>query len=238
MAGVLGGLVASLAGIKPKINGGQVFQDSTYIYHLIDSSQNIQILESITNLLIIAVGGGASGTYPGATSMGVGGFGGSLNTGTQTVSAGTLAVTIGAGGGYSFNSNSNPGSSTSFSGVSASGGSGTTSGAGVNGNNTQSAAVLAVKAYWGTDANSYRGVVDQGYLRGGGAGAINSTTPNLGGLGGGGKGLHNDGTGAGSPQSGLYATGGGGGGGGGISGLLSAAGPNGGSGVVILRYLK
>ena len=167
-------LAGNIAYSPPKISGGTVFTDASYTYHVIDSSQNIQVLESIGNILIITVGGGASGTYPGSTSLGSGGSGGGYNFSTTNVSPGTYTVTVGAGGGYSFNSNSIPGTSTSAFGVSASGGSGTSAGAnsnGVDGTNTHSSTVLAVKAYWGTDANSYRGVVDQGYLRGGGAGA-------------------------------------------------------------------
>lgn len=230
-------LAGNMAYSPPKISGGTVFQDATYIYHLIDSSGNIQVLQSITNMLIIVVGGGASGTYPGSSSLGAGGSGGGYNFGTTNISPGTYTVTIGAGGGYSFNSNSISGTSSSFSGVSASGGSGANAGSGsngVNGVNTHSSTVLAIKGYWGADTEAYRGVADQGYLAGGGAGATNSTTGTLGGLGGGGRGFYN----GGSPYSGLYAAGGGGGGGGGIPGYGSAAGPNGGSGVVILRYLK
>ena len=208
------------------------YTDQYYVFYG-PGSATVTSLTNSNNCIKMMVGGGASG----AMGTGVGGDGANVHNSDShsftTNEAHTL--TNGAGGNYSFNNSNNNGTSTSFDGDSAGGGVGT-GGNGANGSTNGSTIMQAIYAhlpYWNQPNQDpyylvYRGI-QSGYLGGGGSN-ISSGSVNLPGVGGGGRGIYN----AGGAQAGLHLSGGGGGGGGTTS-YGSAAGPNGGQGMMIIK---
>jgi hypothetical protein len=167
--------------------------------------------------LTAAVGGGAGG-YGGIGNVGGSGGGNAQSYGTNTPAIGTSGQ--GNSGGTAFGSNPYYGGGG--------GGYGTAGNTylGGNGNNTVT--------NWGSlsGVTSAAGIGVNGYIAGGGGAAYNTLgAVGIGGLGGGGVG------GGISSVAGNGVTNTGSGGGGGYDGA-SKSGGNGGSGVVIIRYLK
>jgi uncharacterized delta-60 repeat protein len=219
--------------MQPKITGSSIrvinVSPYTHQYYLVESSSQVSVPTSLTNVSLVLVGGGASGTYQSGSSNTQGGIGGSVSYQTGlSISAQTSAATIGAGGSYTFGG-SNAGSSTSIYGYSATGGNGTTT-SGINGSNSASSVMIPVSTSVfdaGTIA-SFTGLED-GYLGGSGSGATIGSTPRPAGLGGGGHGIYYDNVG----RSGAYRSGGGGGGGG-QSGGAGSVGNGGGMGLIVI----
>lgn len=218
--------------MQPKVSGDvTVINVAPYTdqYYLLKST-GYYSTPSLTNVDMVLVGGGASGTYPGASSLGSGGRGGYVTYLTGlSISNNSWSVTIGSGGGYSFGPSSNSGNATYWPGYSANGGSGTSSG--TNGSNSAASLLtpIATALFGQNIIDNYTGL-DIGYLGGSGSGATNSSTPATPGLGGGGLGI----SGSNSAQAGASYAGGGGGGGGGTS-YGSSAGPPGGRGSIIIK---
>lgn len=170
-----------------------------------------------TAFSVSASGGGQGGYFDGAvgTSGGSGGGGGSRG------SAGSTSGGSGNAGSYSPVEGYAGGSGSYNPGYAAGGGGGA---GGVGGNATTTTA--------GTGGIGINWLSAGTYYAGGGGGGSNSTgSAALGGLGGGGNGSRTTSAAGGTP--GTIATGGGGGGGG-----DAGSGNAGGSGVVIVRYLK
>ena len=169
---------------------------------------------------VTADGGGAGGGYGEAGSAGGSGGGG----GGDRLSGGGSAV---AGQGSA-------GGSAAASGYSGGGGGGGAGAAG--GNSTTDGSTVPVKGGAGGDglSSSITGVSPAPYYAGGGGGGVEGTvcrpSSGAGGQGGGGRGSPCRGS---APLDGTASTGGGGGG----AENQSTHGGNGGSGIVILRYL-
>tara|TARA_R110000764_G_scaffold45798_2_gene102956 strand:+ start:113 stop:775 length:663 start_codon:yes stop_codon:yes gene_type:complete len=207
------------------------YTDQYYVFYN-PGTATVTSLTNNNNCVKVLVGGGASGSM----GTGYGGDGANVHNSAGHSFTTNEAHTLinGAGGGYSFNNSNNNGSPTAFDNDSASGGTGMSFG--VTGSTNASTVMQAIYAhlpYWNQPNQDpyylvYRGI-ESGYLGGGGSN-ISQGSVNLPGLGGGGRGLYN----AGGAQAGLHLSGGGGGGGGSTS-YGSAAGPNGGQGMMIIK---
>jgi hypothetical protein len=175
---------------------------------------------SIFGSLTTAVGGGRGGY--GAASGGVnGGNGGSGGGGGDTTGIGGTGTSGQGFAGGNTGSNIGGGGGGGAGAAGQIGQSNNVGGFGGNGTNAYAAFVNAA------------GVGESGYIAGGGAGggSVFTSSPRDGGLGGGGDSGYNDNNG----QSGF--TNSGGGGGAAADSFPFASGGNGGSGVVIVRYL-
>lgn len=160
---------------------------------------------------LIAIGGGGGGTGNGQTGVNGGSGGGGGNSGAVNPCAGGLATSgQGNNGGLGIYVGPNYGA----------GGGGGAGGSGSNGTATSSGNGGVGLEYSISGSPVY-------YAGGGGAGSYGGGIDGIGGLGGGGNGGRTS-AGAGAPNTG---------GGGGSSGNTIAKGGNGGSGVVIVRYL-
>lgn len=195
---------------------------------VIDSAPNSGSNSSLGALS--ATGGGRGGRWPtGPGASGGSGGGGSLNFtagGSGNAGGYTPAEGFAGGAGGKIAGNEATGGGGGAGGVGgASGGSGTTGGAGGIG-----ATSATINAF---GSATLTGVLSGGnyYYAGGGGGGSISSTVGAGGLGGGGAGGAN-----GNGVSGLANTGGGAGGSAAENQGSSAAVPNGGSGIVIVRY--
>jgi hypothetical protein len=206
-----------------------------------------------TSAQTVTVGGGATGAYntgngaKGSNSQfasltaAVGGGGGLGDSGTNNSAGGSG----GGGAAYSFSSSNNAGGSAT-SGQGFAGGAGSPNGAAIaTGGGGGGAGAIggtgtgSIGGAGGAGTNAYSswlstvGLGVSGYIAGGGGGgSAIGANPGAGGSGGGGVGADNDGTEAGA---GVANTGGGSGGG--AAGNAPASPKNGGSGLVIVRYL-
>lgn len=88
------GISAQGASPTAKATGGDIYADSTYYYHVFDSTGVFTPLSSLSaDVLVIAGGGGAGNFYGGG-----GGAGGLRQLSAQSLSASAYTVTIGGGG--------------------------------------------------------------------------------------------------------------------------------------------
>lgn len=88
-----------------KATGGQVYMDSSYIYHVFKTSGKFTPNQSITADVLVVAGGGGGGQYSG----GGGGAGGLLEHSSQSLTATDYSVVVGAGGTAGSGANGNPG---------------------------------------------------------------------------------------------------------------------------------
>jgi len=238
----------------PSVSGGTLSSDATYYYRTFDSNGSLVVSNASLNMEYWIIGGGGAGgigdSYYGPAwecgnatldraSYGAGGGGGGIQNSSTTVSVGTHAVTVGAGG------NGNGSASSIFS-VTAGGGNAGASygGAGGSSGSPQSrpgggnSSTQSGTLYCNLDGESF---TFPSFLRswsGGGGGAGSNGGNGSGGNGSGGGGLSYLGT--------MYSAGGNAGGGGsgsantgrGADGNSGGTYYSGGSGRVIVRYLK
>jgi hypothetical protein len=185
---------------------------------------------------LVVAGGGAGGcNVVGATNSADGGSAGQFLEGTLEVSIAAITVTVGAGGTGVSGANGGNGGNSVFSTVTASGGTGglglrsSVTNGGAGGTGTAGGTGISPNAgAGGAGGTSTITSVSTVYAGGGGGGFTNG---GLGGAGGGGRG---ESFSTGNAAAGETNKGGGGGG---ISNSLGpAAGKNGGSGVVYIRY--
>ena len=193
--------------------------------------------------LTVGVGGGGGNGQndpdgAGRTG-GSGGAGGKTNiTGTVAGAASTQTGTGGTGYGNAGGSTTGPGTAANGTGggggAGAAGGAGNTSGSGAGG------VGLATWSSWGAATGTGQNVSGTYYYAGGGGGTYDyrffTSTPGAGGLGGGSAGA--GGNGNSGPLNATANTGGGGGAYGYNGSSSSIPGASGGSGIVIVRYLK
>lgn len=174
-----------------------------------------------------SIGEGSSGTNGGSGGGGGGTGSGTTSAGVSTGSSGTGYTFYGNPGGIGRGGyNSGGGGGAGAPGNPARGGN--------NGDGAGNGGIgLATWSSWLTATNTGHNVNGIRYIAGGGGGGANSGIYGTGGSGGGGNGKTDSYTGTQTP--GTANTGGGAGGSGGIS---SRYGTNGGSGLVIIRYLK
>ena len=169
-----------------------------------------------------AIGGGYGSTVNGGTGASCGGGGGYPN-GTYVGGTGTA----GFNGGNGSSDNATWTNTGGGGGAGAAGGNSTvsTTGAGGAGVNTVT--------NWGALSSvlTSTGLGVSGYIGGGGSGGGQSGSAGAAGSGGGGQGV----VGSGNPTSGISSTGSGGGGAGNVSNINP--GGNGGSGIIVIRYL-
>jgi hypothetical protein len=245
------------ANVGAKATGGDfIGNDGSYFYHVFNSSGTFTPLQSLsTDILVVAGGGGGGGAVNG--SIGGGGGAGGLQYFTgQAVTATGYSITVGAGGaaGNSSPSSGLNGSNSVFGALTASvggggGGSGNGSATGGSGSNGGSGGGAGFSA----NTTTIAGLGTAGQGNDGGPEGVGGGGAGGGGAGGAGT---NPTAGAGSANSitgtsTTYATGGsasGAAGSGvtpsnptpnlGIGGAAgwNAAGGNGGSGLVIVRY--
>lgn len=219
----------------PYATGGTITTDGAYTVHTFTSSGTFRIYGSALAEVLV-VGGGGAGGGTGANACGIGGNGGQVVHSTAVPVAGVCAVVVGDGGTGATNASGGDGGGSSVAGVTATGGTGGggwngaspgraggtgAGGAGIDGDSTHGGIGGVGLAYATSGSSTYYGA-------GGGTGY---TTGGIGGIGGGGYG---DNYGAGGGTAGTANTGGGGGG---NSSAGSTAGHNGGSGIVIIKYL-
>lgn len=104
------GIASTSAGTKA--TGGQIYADSTYYYHVFNSTGTFTPTSSLTADILCVAGGGGGGVGYGAG----GGGGGLLEFTSQSLSATGYTVTVGAGGaaGPSSNSHGSTGSDSQF----------------------------------------------------------------------------------------------------------------------------
>ena len=255
----IAGSTFSLYGIKSeeaasKATGGMVTSDSTYYYHTFTASGTFTPTQSLTCDYLVVAGGGAGGGGGNAANAtgGGGGAGGYRTASAQTLTATNYSVTVGAGGTAVNAASGNNGSNSVFDTITSTGG----GGGGKSDTNGKSG---------GSGGGSGNGATN---VRTGGAGNTPSTSPSQGNSGAGSGSSTQSGTGGGSSGAGIqgsnptaggagtsnsisgsavtYAAGGGisnstagaanTGNGGGANTTNSAA--AGGSGIVIIRYLK
>lgn len=234
----------------PTLSGGSVSSDSTYYYRTFDSNGTLSVSSSSISVTYTIIGGGAgaggTSTYNGRpwecdsnldrVFLGSGGGGGGISSGSTTLGAGNYAITIGGSN-----------SASSAFGVSGGGGNGGGDGGATGGSSGSpqnrpggSGSSTSSGSMWcnlgdGSPGYNYptyqRGAGGGGGGAGGNGGAAGSPTSG----GGGGSGETHYGT--------TYGAGGNGGSGGGSGPANSGRGGNapngtGGSGRVIVRYLK
>lgn len=189
-----------------------------------------------------AIGGGGGGCYANSSGQVSGGLGGSGGGGGRTNSS---SGPVGSGSGTSGQGNSGGnGVAGSYSNNTGGGGGGAGASGSAGGTNLTANGLggVGTAAYstWGAATGVGHNVGGTYYFAGGGSASRGSSTGGMqpGGYGGGGWGYDSSGYDSSKPLDGLPNTGGGGGGGNDItiSGTWRAG--NGGSGVVIVRYLK
>lgn len=240
-------------------SGGTVITSGGFRYHIFKTSANLTQSGGPKSVEILTVGGGGGGVGQaaiGGVGTGGGGGGGAANSiNSTTLSSGTHTVTVGAGGAGVGGSSYTPGiagSTSTFlaaSGYSASnlggngangtgagaarapsGGAGGNGSSGVGGSGANGGSVYFT---WATVSTSGQLSGGFGYYGGGAAGGSGySSGRGTGGLGGGGLGGAASGQ---TPTAGGINTGGGGGGGTWAENYYVGA--NGGSGIVVVRYL-
>ena len=193
--------------------------------------------------LTVGVGGGGGNGQndPNAAGRtgGSGGAGGKTNI-TGTV-AGAASTQTGTGGtGYGNAGGSTTGSGTAANGTGGGGGAGAAGGAGNTSGSGAGGVGLATWSSWGAATGMGQNVSGTYYFAGGGGGSYDyrffTSTAGAGGLGGGSAGA--GGNGNSGPLNATANTGGGGGAYGYNGSSSSIPGASGGSGVVIVRYLK
>lgn len=246
------------ASVGAKATGGSfIGNDGTYYYHVFNSSGTFTPLQSLsTDILVVAGGGGGGGAVNGSIGGG-GGAGGYQYFTNQSLTAIGYSITVGAGGagGISSPNSGLNGSNSVFGALTASvggggGGAGHGTASGASGNNGGSGG----GAGFSTNTTTVGGTGTAGQGNNGGPEGVGGGGAGGGGAGGAGSnptagaGLANSITGS----SIIYAIGGAGSGSSG-SGVTpanpianrgiggdagwNAAGGNGGSGLVIVRYL-
>lgn len=175
--------------------------------------------------LTASVGGGGGATYPNAGLSGGSGGGGGGTVGSPNAGGAATSGQGNAGGSSTGGANAYGGGGGGGAGAVGGSGNGTNGGNGGAGVNTVT--------NWGALSSAFTatGLGVSGYIAGGGGGSINTggVAPGTGGSGGGGNGS----TSASGQTNGTANTGGGGGG----RGAGTGAAANGGSGIVIVRYL-
>jgi hypothetical protein len=234
--------------------GGTVTTAGGYTIHTFTSSGTFTVLQGVALCDVLVVAGAGGGARLDGNGSGGGGAGGLLE-GSLSLFAGAYTVTVGAGGaaGASSGANGATGNNSVFGSATANGGGGGGAGAGLNGGSGG-----------GGGQNSAPGTATQGTSGGlTGFGNAGGTGVGFGGNGGGGGGAGGAGQSGGSPSAGgvgrsnsysgsavTYSAGGAGQlalgvaassgaantGNGGGAGYAASAG-NGGSGIVIIRYL-
>jgi hypothetical protein len=212
------GSTFSLMGIKAestvattKANGGDIYSDADYFYHVFGRTGTFTPLQSLTaDILVVAGGGGGGAGQAGQHYSGGGGAGGLLTFASQSLSATSYTVTVGAGG---------------------AGGNGPAVANGSNGSNSRFGALTECIGGGGGGSSSNTGNAGGS---GGGGGGINNASP-AGGAGTAGQGFaggqgiqaYNGGGGGGAGAvgyAGVAAIGGGAGGIGATSSLINAMG--------------
>lgn len=223
--------------LSSKLEGGTFSEDGTFAYHTFLSSDDLIVPADLSVEYLAVAGGGGGGSAADFTGGGGGGAGGLL-TGSSTLTAGTITITVGAGGAIA-----NDGSDTVFTGVATcvGGGAGAT---GIRFNATDGSdggsgggATNGGTAGTGTAGQGFAGGTSNGGARaggGGGASEVGADTLNNsdGGEGGDGIQLTAYATASGVNVDGGYFAGGGGAGRGGVdaSGVPGSAGGLGGGG--------
>jgi hypothetical protein len=209
-----------------KATGGIITEDSQYWYHTFGASGAFIPKQSLTcDVLVVAGGGGASGSVNGGIGNGGGGAGGLAYYASQSLTATSYTCTVGAGGpGASNGSTATSGVNSSFTGLTAAVGGGYGARSGVAGANGGSgggghAAFSPGTGTTGQGNNGGNGSsTANGYGGGGGggAGAVGSAgSGTAGGAGGIGTATYSSwgvATGIGQNVSGTYYLAGGGGG--------------------------
>jgi hypothetical protein len=212
------GSTFSLMGVKAestvattKANGGNIYADADYFYHVFGKTGTFTPLQSLTaDILVVAGGGGGGAGQAGNHYSGGGGAGGLLTFASQSLSATGYTVTVGAGG---------------------AGGNGPATANGSNGSNSRFGSLTECIGGGGGGSNTNAGNAGGS---GGGGGGINNADP-AGGAGTAGQGFaggqgirnYNGGGGGGAGAVGFAGIAGVGGGGGGIgatSSLIDAMG--------------
>lgn len=237
----------------PVVTGGTLSSDATYYYRTFTATSNLVVsAASLAADVLVVAGGGGGGTD---SEVGGGGGGGGLLTSTLTIAPNTYAVTVGAGGsrgsgvdqsGAGTGSNGTNGANSVFSTLTAIGG-----GAGATRYNNGVAGGSGGGAGDGARTGG-AGTAGQGYA-GGNSGAMDNPTSNLDtGAGGGAGGPATGSPAQTTPGPGLYSAIGSGtfskggnivGSGGWVAGVDNSGNGgsgarNGGSGIVVVRYLK
>jgi hypothetical protein len=239
------GIASSSVGAKA--TGGTITSDSLYYYHTFAASGTFTPTQSISADVLLVAGGGGSGCAQNATRAGGGGGAGGLRySASQSLTATGYTVTVGGGGAAGISSPATSGTNggaTSFTGLTSPSGGGYGGVAGLaNANNGGSGGGGADNNNPGTgiSGEGNNGIGGSGLGTGGGGGGAGAvgTAPT------GGTGATYFGT--------IYATGGDGGhttdavgvagtantGNGAKAGRGTLNGAAGGSGIVIVRYLK
>lgn len=231
------------AEISPKGTGGEVYLDSSYVYHVFKTSSTFVPSQSITaDILVVAGGGGGGGT---GGRGGGGGAGGLLAHASQSLTGSTsYSVIVGAGGvnGISNARNATNGNNSQFASLTASVGGGygghtgtsTNSVGGAGGSGGGAAAEVSIIS-GGTSTSGQGnngGSSGSGYGAGGGggAGAVGGAgSGNNAGVGGNGSSTYSswgEATRTGQNSAGTYYFAGGGSGG--FTGTSAVAGLGGG----------
>lgn len=246
--------VTPAAPVLPVVTGGDLTSDATYYYRTFNSSGTLGVSAASISLdYQVVAGGGAGGAGQYQASRGTfirraggsGGGGGNVYFGSQVFSPNSYSVAIGAGGTFVSNGTGNSGSGTTFITNTTGGGGGGKAVAGLTGGSGGGGGSYYALTACGEDFASYPGgspVSGQGS-----AGTAGYAVPGtvLGGAGGG-KGGGSAGGGvivtksAGGTQCGTTGPANSGNGGGGRNGPSSGTvdGYSGGSGVVVVRYLR
>ena len=233
---------------KPVLSGGTLTSDATYYYRTFLSSSNLVVTNTGISVDALVIGAGGAG---GPNGRG-GGAGGELfySTGVN-LSTSSYTCTIGAGAAWTTNGGRN-GSSSVFSGsgittitatagqdgLDPSGGAGRNNGAsGGSYATTGVAGGTGVSTYssFGSVTSTGENVSGTYYYVGGGGGGANNSTNSAGGSGGGGRGGSFQGI---NPLPALAGSANTGGGGGGMGNGEVLTNSQGGSGLIIIRYLK
>jgi hypothetical protein len=225
--------IANASASTGKASGGNIVTtDGTYWYHTFTSSGTFTPLQALT-VDYLVVGGGGGGGGGTSTDYGSGGAGGTCRTGSNFNVSSAATVTIGSGGSASGN-----GTSSVFSSITATAGNGSGQTSKTGGANADFSGATGAGNGGGGGAGSGANASSSS----GGAGATSSITGTSVNYGGGGSGTGRGGAtvagGAGGGgfgnipgANGTANTGGGGG------GSQLNANTNGGSGLVIVRYL-
>ena len=239
-------------------SGGTTWDSGGYRYHKFTTSSTFQVQTGDKEIeyVLVAGGGAGGGSDPGLGGGGGGGAGGMI-TGTFNVSAGNYSLIVGAGGAGNYRTRGSSGGNTTGFGVTAIGGGGGGDGDAGGASSGLSGGSGGGGGYrtYTTQANGGAGTSGQGYA---GSGVWGGSASGGGGGGKAGPGSQNTGSGGGSGGIGgpglawfdgvTYAKGGQGGASSGITGASNtgnggdgmyadSTGKNGGSGVVVLRYL-
>lgn len=255
------------AGSPKAFGGDEVRTDGTYWYHIFNSSGVFAPMKNLSCDYLVVAGGGAGNRNPNDSRRGGGGGAGgfltSIGGSPLSLSNGTnYTVTVGAGGAGNTTGNAGNGSDSVFASITSTGGGG---GGDTNGQNGGSGGGASDgNGGTGSSGQGNNGGTNNSTSSGGGGGgagaagsngvfatnsgnggnglssSITGTSVTYAGGGGGGfngtGGTGGGGAGGTSPVAGTANTGGGGGGNGTISSTKFAGG-NGGSGIVVVRYL-